>query len=68
MWKPENLSAIAKVASDYEDVPLVAYMSDLSWWQEEDQTDLYLDAHNKLLPPNQSVGWKPQNLVLWALP
>ena len=32
---PENLSAIAELASDYSDIPLVAYMPDLSWWQED---------------------------------
>ena len=42
---PENLSAVAELASDYADIPLVAYMPDLSWWQE-DQIDLYQDATN----------------------
>src|SRR5450830_1020887 len=40
---PENLSAIAEISSDYPDIPVVAYMPNLSWWQE-DKIDSYLDA------------------------
>ena len=29
---PDNLGVVANIASDYPDVPLVAYMPDLSWW------------------------------------
>ena len=28
---PENLSAVAGIAADYADIPLIAYMPDLSW-------------------------------------
>ncbi len=65
---PENVSAIAEMASDYADVPLVAYMPNLSWW-EEDQIDSYLDAFRELLLPqttlltgNHSTLWR------WLLP
>ncbi|MEY4943305.1 MAG: hypothetical protein RL254_1486, partial [Planctomycetota bacterium] len=51
---PENLSAIAELASDYADVPLVAYMPDLSWW-EEDKIDLYQDACTELLLPQTTL-------------
>jgi hydroxymethylpyrimidine/phosphomethylpyrimidine kinase len=65
---PENLSAIAELASDYADVPLVAYMADLSWWQE-DKTDLYLDAYNELLLPQATVLVGNQStLSRWLLP
>ena len=47
---PENLSAVAELASDYSDVPLVAFMPDLSWWRD-DKIDQYLDAHTELLLP-----------------
>ena len=64
----ENLSAIAGMASDYPEVPLVAYMPNLSWWNEI-QTDLYLDAFQELLLPqttllvgNHSTLWR------WLLP
>lgn len=65
---PENLSVIAELASDYADVPLVAYMPDLSWWQE-DQTDLYLDAYNELLLPQTTVlVGNYSTLSRWLLP
>ncbi len=65
---PENLSAIAELASDYADVPLVAYMPDLSWWQE-DQIDLYLDACNELLLPQTTVlVGNHSTLSRWLLP
>ena len=51
---PENISVVASVASDYEDVPVVAYMPDLSWWNEV-QIDLYLDAFKELLLPQTTV-------------
>jgi hydroxymethylpyrimidine/phosphomethylpyrimidine kinase len=31
----ENISAIAEIVSDYDEVPVIAYMPDLSWWQED---------------------------------
>jgi hydroxymethylpyrimidine/phosphomethylpyrimidine kinase len=65
---PENISAVAELASDYADIPLVAYMPDLSWWQE-DEIDLYLDAHNELLLPLTTllVG-NHSTLSRWLLP
>jgi hydroxymethylpyrimidine/phosphomethylpyrimidine kinase len=51
---PENISVVARVASDYEDVPLVAYMPDLSWWNEG-QIESYLDAFKELLLPQTTV-------------
>ncbi|WP_296509776.1 bifunctional hydroxymethylpyrimidine kinase/phosphomethylpyrimidine kinase [Rhodoferax sp.] len=65
---PENLSAIAELASDYSDVPLVAYMPDLSWW-EEDKIDLYQDACIELLLPQTTllVG-NHSTLSRWLLP
>jgi hydroxymethylpyrimidine/phosphomethylpyrimidine kinase len=65
---PENISAIAEIASDYADVPLVAYMPSLSWW-EDNEIDNYLDAFRELLLPqttllvgNHSTLWR------WLLP
>lgn len=65
---PENLSAIAGVASDYAELPLVAYMPSLSWWDEE-KIDDYLDAFRELILPqttvligNHSTLWR------WLLP
>lgn len=65
---PENLSAIAEVASDYSDVPLVAYMPDLSWWQE-DKIDSYQDAFSELLLPQATVlVGNHSTLSRWLLP
>ncbi|QDL38986.1 bifunctional hydroxymethylpyrimidine kinase/phosphomethylpyrimidine kinase [Rhodoferax sediminis] len=65
---PENLSAIAEIASDYADVPLVAYMPNLSWW-DEGQIDLYLDAFRELLLPQTTVlVGNHSTLWRWLLP
>jgi len=65
---PEVLSAIAEIAADYADVPLVAYMPDLSWW-DEGQIDLYLDAFRELLLPQTTVlVGNHSTLWRWLLP
>ena len=65
---PENISAIAEIASDYSDVPLIAYMPSLAWW-DESEIDTYLDAFRELMLPqvtlligNHSTLWR------WLLP
>lgn len=65
---PENISTIAEIASDYAEVPLVAYMPSLSWW-DESKIDSYLDAFRELMLPqatlligNHSTLWR------WLLP
>ncbi len=32
---PETISTIAEIAADYSEVPLIAYMPNLSWWDEQ---------------------------------
>ncbi len=65
---PENLSTIAEIASDYADTPLIAYMPNLSWW-EEVQIDLYLDAFKELLLPQTTVlVGNHSSLWRWLLP
>lgn len=65
---PEALGAIAQVASDYADVPVVAYMPDLSWW-EEDRIDQYQDAFRELLLPQATVlVGNHSTLWRWLLP
>jgi hydroxymethylpyrimidine/phosphomethylpyrimidine kinase len=65
---PENLSAIAEIATDYADVPLIAYMPNLSWWQEG-QIDLYLDAFRELMLPQTTVlVGNHSTLWRWLLP
>lgn len=65
---PENVSVIAEFAADYADVPVIAYMPNLSWW-DESKTDAYLDAFRELMMPqvtvlvgNHSTLWR------WLLP
>ena len=65
---PENISAIAGIASDYPDVPLVAYMPNLSWW-DESSIDNYLDAFRELLLPQTTVlVGNHSSLWRWLLP
>lgn len=65
---PENLSAIAEITSDYADIPLVAYMPNLSWWNEV-QIDLYQDAFRELVLPQATVlVGNHSTLWRWLLP
>jgi hydroxymethylpyrimidine/phosphomethylpyrimidine kinase len=65
---PENLSAIAEITSDYADIPLIAYMPNLSWWNEV-QIDLYLDAFRELVLPQTTVlVGNHSTLWRWLLP
>ena len=65
---PENLSAIAEIATDYPDIPLVAYMPNLAWWNEV-QIDLYLDAFQELVLPQTTVlVGNHSTLWRWLLP
>ena len=65
---PENLSAISEIAADYADVPVIAFMPDLSWWQD-DLIDQYHDAFRELLLPQTSVlVGNHSTLWRWLLP
>ncbi|MEJ8855850.1 bifunctional hydroxymethylpyrimidine kinase/phosphomethylpyrimidine kinase [Variovorax robiniae] len=65
---PEILSTIAETASDYPDLPLVAYMPNLSWW-EENQIEPYHDAFRDLLLPQTTVlVGNHSTLWRWLLP
>ncbi len=65
---PENLAAIAGIADDYDGVPVVAYMPNLSWW-EDDKIDDYQDAFRELLLPQTSVlVGHHSTLRRWLLP
>ncbi len=50
----EVVSAVAEVLSDYPDVPLVAYLPNLSW-VDEDAQQAYLDAFRELVLPQAEV-------------
>ncbi len=65
---PENLTAIAETASDYADIPLIAYMPNLSWWSEV-QIDLYHDAFKELVLPQTTIlVGNHSTLSRWLLP
>lgn len=65
---PENLSAIAEIATDYAEVPVIAYMPDLSWMDEVD-IETYLDAFAELLLPQTTVlVGNHSTLCRWLLP
>lgn len=65
---PEILSTIAETATDYPEVPLVAYMPNLSWW-DENQIDAYLDAFRELVLPQTTVlVGNHSTLWRWLLP
>lgn len=65
---PEALGVIAEVTADYPELPVIAYMPDLSWWQD-DLIDQYHDAFSELLLPQVSVLVGNHNtLWRWLLP
>ncbi len=65
---PENLSTVAETATDYPDVPVVAYMPNLSWW-EDTQIEAYLDAFRELVLPQTTVlVGNHSTLWRWLLP
>ena len=65
---PEAVAAIAAFASDYPSVPVIAYMPDLSWWDEA-EIDAYLDAFRELLLPQTAVlVGNNTTLRHWLLP
>ena len=64
----EGVSAVAEILSDYPDVPLVAYMCNLSWL-EEDAQSAYLDAFRELvLPQTEVLVGSHQTLTDFLLP
>jgi hydroxymethylpyrimidine/phosphomethylpyrimidine kinase len=64
----EGVSAVAEVLSDYPDVPLVAYMPNLSWVEEDDQ-QAYVDAFRELvLPQTEVLVGNHQTLTDFLLP
>ena len=65
---PEAISTIAEIAADYAEVPVIAYMPNLSWW-DEGQIDLYHDAFRELMLPQTTVlVGNHSTLWRWLLP
>jgi hydroxymethylpyrimidine/phosphomethylpyrimidine kinase len=50
----DNVSAVAEILSDYTELPLVSYLPNLSW-MEEDALQPYLDAFRELILPATEV-------------
>lgn len=68
LGSPEAIGTVAELATDYDTIPLIAYMPDLSWWQDEAIED-YLDAFRELLLPQASVlVGHHSTLWRWLLP
>jgi hydroxymethylpyrimidine/phosphomethylpyrimidine kinase len=64
----EGVSTVAEILSDYPDVPLVAYMPNLAW-VEDDEQQSYLDAYRELvLPQTEVLVGSQQTLTDFLLP
>jgi len=64
----EGVSAVAEILADYPDVPLVAYMPNLAW-VEEDEQQSYLEAFRELvLPQTEVLVGSHQTLMDFLLP
>ncbi len=65
---PENISVVAEIAADYAEIPLIAYMPSLAWWDAE-KIDNYLDAFKELLLPQTTIlVGNHSSLWRWLLP
>ena len=65
---PENIATIAEIATDYAEVPVIAYMPNLSWW-DESALDNYLEAFRDLMLPQTTVlVGNHSTLWRWLLP
>ena len=64
----EGVSAVAEILSDYPDVPLVSYLPNLSW-VEDDAQQAYLEAFRELvLPQTEVLVGSHQTLTDFLLP
>lgn len=64
----EIVSAVAEVLSDYPDIPLVSYMPNLAWMEEDNQQS-YLEAFRDLvLPQTEVLMGNHQTLTDFLLP
>ena len=68
LGSPENVSAVAQIANDYADIPVVAYMPSLTW-MDELALDAYLDAFTELMLPQTAIlVGNYSTLCRWLLP
>jgi hydroxymethylpyrimidine/phosphomethylpyrimidine kinase len=65
----EIVGAVAEVLSDYPDVPLITYLPSLSWIDDDDAAQAYLDALRELvLPQTHVLVGNQKTLVDFLLP
>lgn len=64
----EGVSVVAEVLSDYPDVPLVAYMPNLSWIEEDDQQAYHEAFRDLVLPQTEVLVGNHQTLTDFLLP
>jgi len=65
---PDNLGVVAGISADYPDIPLIAFMPDLSWWSS-DEIDAYHEAFVDLILPQTAVlTGNYSTLRRWLLP
>ena len=65
---PDNLGVVAGIASDYPEIALIAYMPDLSWWDER-RIEQYQEAFQELILPQATVlVGNHSTLWRWLLP
>jgi len=65
---PDNLGVVAGIAADYDDIPLIACMPDLSWWNDN-AIDAYHEAFADLILPQTAVlVGSYSTLTRWLLP
>ena len=68
LGSPENVSAVAQIANDYADIPVVAYMPSITL-MDELALDAYLDAFTELMLPQTAVlVGNYSTLCRWLLP
>jgi hydroxymethylpyrimidine/phosphomethylpyrimidine kinase len=68
LGSPETITKVAEIATDYDDVPVIAYMPSLSWWSDT-EIDSYLDAFTELMLPQTTVlVGNHSTLWRWLLP
>lgn len=64
----ENIGAIAALLGDYPQLPVIAYMPNLAWW-ERSRIEQYHDAFRELLLPQTTVlVGNHSTLWRWLLP
>ncbi len=64
----EGVSAVAEILADYPDVPLVAYLPNLSWLDEDRQQEYHDAFRDLVLPQTEVLVGNQQTLTNFLLP